>query len=158
MFFETKRFLLPPFLPFTRCRLPVCNEVCETGKFHKLECAVFSAVVNYDSICDKKGTDVDGTSVLDDTIDTKDAEELVKTFQISKYDSPSPIYSCITPLRMLLKYQEDMTRETANLQGVEDTKDQMDVSKYSVAKKTKQILTCEMIQKFAFVAYFVVIF
>ena len=94
-------------------------------------------MVNYDTTCDKKNTNVEETGVLEDTIDTKDAEELVKTFQISKYDSPSPIYSCITPLRMLLRYQEDMTRETTKLKGGENTKDQMDVSKSTVAKKAK---------------------
>ena len=91
-------------------------------------------MANYVNTYDKKGTVVEGSSGLDDTIDINDAEELLKTFQISKYDSPSPIYSCITPLRMLLRYQEDMTRETKKLQGGENTKGQVNVSKAIEAK------------------------
>ena len=117
------------FLPLNSCHLPVCNEICEIGELHKLECAVFSAVVNYNRNDDTKDTDIEGLSIVDDSSQNKEAEELRKSLQITKYDSPSPIYSCITPLRMLLKCQEDMTRETMELQNGGNRKDETDVSK-----------------------------
>ena len=70
----------------------MCNEICEVGELHKLECEVFSAVANYSKSCATKDTSVEGSSVLDNTSKTNEAEELLKTFQITKYDSPSPIY------------------------------------------------------------------
>ena len=118
----------PFLLTFTRCHLPVCNEDCEVGELHKLECAVFSAVVNYSKTSSTKDTSTEGSGVLDDSSKINEAEELLKTFQITKYDSPSPIYSCITPFRMLLKCRQDMTRETMKLQSGKNTKDEIDVS------------------------------
>lgn len=121
-------------LSFTRCHLPVCNEICEAGELHKLECGVFTAVVNYNNTCDTRDKNVEGSSVIDDTGKINEAEELLKTFQISKYDSPSPVYTCITPLRMLLRCRQDMTRETMKLQSGENTKDEIDVSKTTITK------------------------
>ena len=85
-------------------------------------------MANYSKTSATKNTSVEESSDLDDTSKTNEAEELLKTFQITKYDSPSPIYSCITPFRMLLKCREDMTRETMKLQSGKNTKDEIDVS------------------------------
>ena len=61
-------------------------------------------------------------------INRDEVDQLIKTFHISKFESPCPIYACITPLRMLLKCRQDMAKETLNLQDGKNTKDDVDVS------------------------------
>ena len=68
--------------------MPVCNEVCETGYLHQnYECALFAKAF------DKK----DDNS--NDTTDTN-GRNLPK---IENLYAPCPLYTCITPLRLLLR-------------------------------------------------------
>ena len=113
-----------------RCRLPVCDKKCEQGDLHQLECDVFSAVISYhETYVANKGDKNEGNKSQEDGgIKPEEIEQLIKTFQISKLDSPSPAYACITPLRMLLKYRKEMTKETMKIRDGEKTKDEVDVS------------------------------
>ena len=109
--------------------MPVCNKICEQGDIHKLECGVYSAVIDYynDKVATKKNNeDRNKDEEYNDQI--KDVENLLKTFDISKFDSPCPTYTSITPLRILLRYRQDMTQQTIKLQNGENTKDEVDVS------------------------------
>jgi hypothetical protein len=58
----------------------------------------------------------------------KDVEQLLKTFEISKFDSHCPTYTSITPLRILLRFRQDMTQQTMKIQNGEKTKEEVDVS------------------------------
>ena len=128
---ETKIICLFSFLYYERCRLPVCDEKCENGDLHHLECEVFSAVIYYynTNVANKRGgKNEESTTENDGCIKPEEIEQLIKTFQISKLDAPSPVYACITPLRMLLKYRKEMMQETMKIKNGESTKEEVDVS------------------------------
>ena len=111
--------------------MPVCDEKCENGDLHHLECEVFSAVIYYynTNVANKRGgKNEENTSENDGCIKPEEIEQLIKTFQISKLDAPSPVYACITPLRMLLKYRKEMMQETMKIKNGESTKEEVDVS------------------------------
>ena len=66
-----------------RCGLPVCNEACEKGHLHgNYECAIFAQAF------DREG---------------KDQKRKMPT--IENMYAPCPLYTCITPLRLLLRQQ-----------------------------------------------------
>ena len=113
-----------------RCRLPVCDEKCEQGDLHQLECDVFSAVIYYHNtnVANKGDKNEENGFEEDSGIKPEEIEQLIKTFQISKLDTPSPAYACITPLRMLLRYRKEMIKETMKIRNGEKTKDEVDVS------------------------------
>ena len=110
--------------------MPVCDDICEQGDLHRLECDVFSAVIYYynTNVANKRGKNEETKSENDGCIKPEEIEQLIKTFQISKLDTPSPVYACITPLRMLLKYRKEMMQETMKMRNGEKTKDEVDVS------------------------------
>ena len=112
------------------CRLPVCNETCEKGDIHQLECDVFSSVIDYhDAHVTMNEKDEEETKdKKDDDIENEELKQLLGTFVVTKFDSPSPVYACITPLRMLLKCRQEMAEETLRLQSHINTKDDVDVS------------------------------
>ena len=117
--------------------MPVCNAICEEGNIHKLECDVFSAVIDYynEEVSRKRIEDKNKDESCDgEDNKLKDVEQLIKTFNISKLDSPCPTYTCITPLRILLKFRKDMTQQTMKLQNGEYTKDDVDVSNETCEK------------------------
>ena len=66
-----------------RCGLPVCNEACENGHLHgNYECAIFA-----------KAFDIEGR------------DQKRKMPKIENMYAPCPLYTCITPLRLLLRQQ-----------------------------------------------------
>ena len=73
----------------------------------------------------------------------KEIEQLLKTFDISKCDSPCPAYTSITPLRILLRYRQDMTQQTMKLQNGENTKDEVDVSNDKKVRPEKGLFECK---------------
>ena len=137
LFILERHAFIEPFLKiffsiYKRCQLPVCDEMCEKGDLHKLECDVFYAVLNYHNTNVTKIEKEEEPGRENDVYVNKDeVEHLLKTFNVSKFESPCPIYASITPLRMLLKCRQDMTKETLKLQTGENTKDEIDVSKCS---------------------------
>ena len=111
--------------------MPLCNKICEQGDIHKLECNVYSTVIDYynDKVAQKNNLDPNKVEEYNDHDNKiKDVEQLLKTFNISKFDSPCPTYTSITPLRILLRFRQDMTQQTIKLQNGENTKDEVDVS------------------------------
>ena len=67
----------------SRCGLPVCNEACEKGHLHgNYECAIFAQAF------DREGKD-----------------QKRKMPAIENMYAPCPLYTCITPLRFLLRQQ-----------------------------------------------------
>ena len=121
-----------------RCQLPVCDEICEKGDLHKWECDVFYAVVNYHNAnATKIETEEEPEKENDGYINRDEVHKLIKTFHISQFESPCPVYACITPLRMLLKCRQDMTKETLKLQTSENTTDERDVSNAAATICTK---------------------
>ena len=113
-----------------RCKLPVCNKKCEEGDLHKLECNVFSAVVDYHNNLNAQSHQ--GHTACENNnearISKEEMEQLVNTFTVSKFDSNCPVYACITPLRLLLKCRQEMAHETLKLQKGSISKDEVDVS------------------------------
>ena len=72
-----------------RCGLPVCNEACESGEIHRIECGLFTAAFQ------KQPPKSDE--------DKKDEIILLKPPEIlGNADNPVPFYACIGPLRLLL--------------------------------------------------------
>ena len=71
-----------------RCGLPVCNEACESGEIHRIECGLFTAAFqNQPPKPDEE----------------KDERILLKPPEIlGNADNPVPFYACIGPLRLLL--------------------------------------------------------
>ena len=110
-----------------RCKLPVCNKKCEQGDLHKLECNVFSAVVDYHNNLNAQSHHA-CENQNEARISKEEMEQLVNTFIVSKFDSNCPVYACITPLRLLLKCRQDMAQETLKLQKGSISKDEVDVS------------------------------
>ena len=72
-----------------RCGLPVCNEVCEEGPLHKNnECPLFAKAFDNS----------------DDEYDNKEGHaKSSKLPKIENLHAPCPLYTCITPLRLLLR-------------------------------------------------------
>ena len=71
-----------------RCGLPVCNEACESGEIHGIECGLFTAAFQ------KQPPKPD---------EEKDERILLKPPEIlGNADNPVPFYACIGPLRLLL--------------------------------------------------------
>ena len=73
----------------------MCDIVCETGSIHQIECKLFSDAFIKQSLVDK---------------DAKDSNQSVrlKPPDIIPGHSPVPFYSCIGPLRLLLKTRDGM--------------------------------------------------
>ena len=77
-------FLSFHFCIHFRCGLPVCNEACETGYLHQnYECPLFAKAFEMN----EKG----------------DNSKNSKLPKIENLYAPCPLYTCITPLRMLLR-------------------------------------------------------
>merc|ERR1712038_2133185 len=72
----------------SKCGLPVCNEACESGEIHRIECGLFTAAFqNQPPKPDEE----------------KDERILLKPPEIlGNADNPVPFYACIGPLRLLL--------------------------------------------------------
>jgi len=73
----------------SKCGLPVCNEVCEEGPLHKNnECPLFAKAFDNS----------------DDEYDNKEGHaKSSKLPKIENLHAPCPLYTCITPLRLLLR-------------------------------------------------------
>ena len=72
-----------------RCGLPVCNEACESGEIHGIECGLFTAA--FQKQPPKPDEEKDERRIL-----LKPPEIL------GNADNPVPFYACIGPLRLLL--------------------------------------------------------
>lgn len=81
----------------SNCGLPACNETCQNGKYHQLECQVFADAFteHFKAI----------------EAEDEDKKNVILSPEISSYDSPVPLLSLITPLRLLLRYRRDMINQ-----------------------------------------------
>lgn len=76
----------------SKCGLPVCNKVCEDGHLHQYECQYFAKAFRRKK-CEEEDAD---KPVLPDIGDSR---------------APCPLYTCITPLRLLLRSHAASTPE-----------------------------------------------
>lgn len=83
------------YATFFRCGLPVCNEICENGLLHqKYECSLFAKAFEIKKSKDGEKSD-DGNA--------KCSSSMSKLPKIENLYAPCPLYTCITPLRLLIR-------------------------------------------------------
>ena len=83
------------YATFFRCGLPVCNEICENGVLHqKYECPLFAKAFEIKKSKDGEKSD-DGNA--------KCSSSMSKLPKIENLYAPCPLYTCITPLRLLIR-------------------------------------------------------
>lgn len=84
---------------YSRCGLPVCNEACEEGYLHRnYECPVFAKAFD-------KNPPSDSSSTCCNDEDPPEKQKR-KLPQIENMNAPCPFYTCITPLRLLLRLRD----------------------------------------------------
>lgn len=79
-----------------RCGLPVCNEACEAGHLHSYECPIFAKAF-------------DKEEDQDDEQEQEAKQQQAKNRKLPKIENmyaACPLYTCITPLRLLLRQKK----------------------------------------------------
>ena len=85
------------FFDIFRCGLPVCNKKCEEGYLHKnYECPIFAKAFDHDT--------PDGDDNKDGNEDPEKAKQ--KMPKIENLYAACPLYTCISPLRLLLRQKK----------------------------------------------------